>query len=366
MKRYPQELVSALHLSDVHKTVYGTDVRIKPVPDDPRAGVLDPRELLFAKESAKRRSEIKEPQTLEEMRADMGFAGLAIHETAVWTDCIYLQNGDNTVRIWKYFPRLPEGKKDRPALIYVHGGGWIGGSPMDYEGACKYIAQIADCVVFNVEYSLAPEKQYPNGLDDTWCAVSYICDNAASLGVDAGRIGIAGDSAGGNLAAACCLKDRDLKTGYLNYAVLLYPALKLTAAGPEGYVWSIDDYCINPEQFEYIDPSISIDRPTENDDNPQESIRSLYIPKDQDPSDPYISPMLAGSLKGLCRTMIVDAEFDGLRIENEYYGKMLRDAGNDVCILRYNGMRHGFIEKTGYLPQAEDLCMEIAAYITGA
>ena len=361
MKNYPQELVNGLYQSNLSETRYETDIPIKPIPDDPRPGVLDPRELEFAKRSAEH-SAAADPdhvETLEEMRADMGFPGLSIHDIAIWTDCIDLVRNGHRIRIWKYFPRFPE-RKDRHALIYIHGGGWIGGNPMDYEGACKYIAELADCVVFNVDYSLAPELKYPNGFDDCFSAITYIYEHASELGINPEKIGIAGDSAGGNLSAACCLKDRDLGTGMIRYAALLYPSLKFTPNGPEGFRWCIKDYSISEEQADFIDSSISIDRPRDPSSDPMKNIRDMYLKPEEDPTDSYISPMFAVDYHNLPKTLVVTAEFDGLRIEDEYYVSMLRKDGVDARAIRYNGMRHGFIEKTGYLPQAEELCMVIA------
>lgn len=360
MVQYPKELAQALRYSSVRQTAWETQIEVKPIPDEARPGRLDPRNLADAikrKESAVQDS--KKEQTLEERRARMGFPGWNLNTVAVWTKYEeHIWNG-NSVKVWIYYPRLPEGKTGRPGLVYLHGGGWIGGSPYDVEAACRLIAERAGCVVFNIDYSLAPEHKYPNGLDDCWASIRYIYENAEKWGVDPQKLGVGGDSAGGNLAAVCALKDRDLGTHYLRYCVLMYPVVTLPTGGCKGYRWSLEQYEICDEQREYIEPSLHIGRPPENgEDDP--GLGSFYLKPGDSPTDPYVSPLFAEHYKGLCKTLIVTAEYDGLRLQDEFYGKLLRADGVDTRILRYKGMHHGFIEETGYVPQAEDLCQEIA------
>lgn len=363
MTQYPRELAHALRYSNLHTEMYGTDIQLKPIPDEPRPGYLDPRRFQMTVESEKKRQQEPPPAnpTLEDMRAEMGFPGWNMNTVAIWSAYEeHVWNG-NPVKIWIYYPRKPEGKTGRPGLVYLHGGGWIGGSPFDLEGACRLIAERADCVVFNIDYSLAPEKPWPNGFNDCWEALCHIYKTAGKYGVDTAKLAIAGDSAGGNLAAACCLKDRDEGTHMLRYAALMYPVVTFVGTGIEGYRWSLDDYEICEEQRHLIDPGISIARPSGDDpENIMDDMDKLYLPAGTDPRTPYISPIFAGDFHGLCKTLIVTAEFDGLRIQDELYAKMLRAHGVDTRVLRYKGMFHGFLEELGLVPQAEDLCQEIA------
>ncbi len=361
MVRYPKELAQALRYSGVHQTAWGTDVQVKPIPDEPRPGRLDPRNLADALEREKNPKPTVPPdqQTLEQRRARMGFPGWNLNTVAIWTKYEeHVWNG-NLVKIWIYYPRLPEHKQGRPGLIYLHGGGWIGGSPYDVEAACRLIAERANAVVFNIDYSLAPEKKFPNGLLDCWEAICYLHQNAEKWGVDPDKIGVGGDSAGGNLAAVCALKDRDLHTGYLHYCVLMYPVVTLDTAGTKGYRWSLDQYEICDEQRKYIEPSLHIGRPDDSGEKNMD-VGTLYLEPGEDPTQPYVSPMFAKDYRGVCKTLIVTAEYDGLRLQDEFYAKLLREDGVEVRVLRYKGMHHGFIEETGYVPQAEDLCQEIA------
>ena len=360
MIQYPKELAQALRYNGVEEMAWGTKIEVKPIPDEARPGRLDPRNLadeIKRKEGAVKESQ--EKQTLEQMRARMGFPGWNLNTVAIWTKYEEHIWEGNTVRIWIYYPRLPEGKTGRPGLVYLHGGGWIGGSPYDVEAACRLIAERANCVVFNIDYSLAPEHKYPGGLGDCWASIRYIYENAEKWGVDPKKLGVGGDSAGGNLAAVCALKDRDLGTNYLRYCVLMYPVVTLPTEGCKGYQWSLEQYEICDEQREYIEPSLHIGRPPE-DGEEDTGLGNLYLCPEDDPTHPYISPLFAEHYKGLCKTLIVTAEYDGLRLQDEFYGSLLRADGVDTRILRYTGMHHGFIEETGYVPQAEDLCQEIA------
>ncbi len=363
MTQYPQELVHSLRHDNTHITMYGTDVQVKRIPDEPRPGHLDPRELAAAKSYFERMAAgLEKPETemtLEEQRADMGYPGLNMNTAAIWTKYEEHCFDGNPVKIWIYYPRKPEGKTGRAGLVYYHGGGWIGGSPFDVEGACRLISERADCVVFNIDYSLAPEKPYPAGLSDCWNVLCHICRNAQNYGVDPNKLAVGGDSAGGNLAAACALRDRNEKTGMIKYSVLMYPVVTLPVSGTGEYRWSLDDFDISPEEYSYIEPALSLGRPADTADL-LGGINGMYLQHGEDQTCPYISPMFAKSFAGLGKVLIAAAEFDGLRIQCEFFGKLLRADGVEVRLLRYKGMRHGFIEKLGLVPQAEDLVQEIA------
>lgn len=126
------------------------------------------------------------------------------------------------------------------------------------------------------------------------------------------------------------------------------------------YEWKLEDYEISLEQRPFIEPSILAAKPSDSE-KPLLDIVGMYLQHDEDPDDPTISPMLAKSHEGLCKALVAVAEFDGVRIQGEIYGKLLREAGVDTRIIRYKGVEHAFFNKLGYLPQAEDLIQEIAS-----
>ncbi|WP_144562748.1 alpha/beta hydrolase [Neobacillus bataviensis] len=245
----------------------------------------------------------------------------------------------------------------RPAFVFFHGGGWIGGSVYTVENFCKLLAELIDGVVFNVDYSLAPEKPFPNGFNDNYYAVKHVYDHAEAYGIDPKKISVGGDSAGGNYAAAVCLKAREEGTPKIAMQVLIYPAVTQADAMVEGYEWSENFFEKSEEHKDIINGLISLGRPSKLEDN---LFLGAYISDKEDIYNPYVSPMLAESHAGLPKAILAGAEFDGLRIHTEFYAKQLQDAGVETTCFRYKGMTHAFIDKLGHVPQAEDLCIEIA------
>lgn len=243
-------------------------------------------------------------------------------------------------------------KEGRPCLIFFHGGGFIAGSMDVVENPCKAIAQKADAVVISVNYRLAPEHPFPEGMDDCYAVVTWAWEHAQELGIDPKKIGVAGDSAGGNLAAVCAMRDRDEQRGRIAYQALLYATLKRGEEEEyEGYYWSPDIYD-NKASDPYI---LGAGTWIKDSDN---MLQVAYVQK-SDRKNPYISPLDAASFEGLPKTLIATAEYDYLRAECDLYGKRLADAGVTVRNIRYGGVAHAFLDKYGFYPQAEDCVNEI-------
>lgn len=245
-------------------------------------------------------------------------------------------------------------KAGRPCLVFFHGGGFIGGSMDVVENPCKAIAEKADAVVISVDYRLAPEHPFPEGMEDCYAVVSWAWSHARELGIDPEKIGVAGDSAGGNLAAVCAMRDRDERGGKIHYQALLY-ATVMRGEGEEypGYHWSPDIYD-NKAGDSYIEGACTWIK------NSADMLQTAYVQK-QDRKNPYISPLDAVSFERLPRTLIATAEYDFLRAECDLYSKRLSDAGVPVRNIRYGGVVHAFLDKYGFCPQAEDCVNEIAA-----
>ena len=142
--------------------------------------------------------------------------------------------------------------------------------------------------------------------------------------------------------------------------VLIYPVLVIGDTSVPGYIWSEDMIKIAQELEEKVRPLIGLGRPSKDFSDP---ILSSYLPSFELVNDPYVSPILAKSHSNLPKAILVGAEFDGLRIQTEFYAKQLKDAGVDVTCYRYKGMTHAFIDKLGFVPQAEDLASVISEYI---
>lgn len=231
-----------------------------------------------------------------------------------------------------------------PVLVYFHGGGFVFGSLDMYDGLCAALAREAACLVCSVDYGLAPEHPFPEPVEDAYSAVGWIRNQASSLGADPDRIGVGGDSAGGNLAAVVSLIDRDRGQPPLNGQLLIYPVTDLTG-----------QTCRSKREFSQL--SFEKDRLTGFQQN------HLYLRNGEDARHPWASPILAEDVSGLPPAMIITAEHDPLCDQGEAYGFRLRDAGVAVAVKRYSGMSHGFVYMQGILPEAEQALKEGAMWL---
>jgi acetyl esterase len=368
LREYNKELVNALQAQQEEVDCHGAKLIIKVSPEETRAGYLDPRELDIIKQHWMGREERAgqetqaEPVTpelaLQTMRDNMGFPNRNLNTVEIHTQYERLNFDGNDVVLWRYYTRNSMRKSGKPCLIFFHGGGWVGGSVYTVENPCRLIAELADAVVFNIDYSLAPEKKFPNGFNDCFNAVKHIYNHAEEYGIDRNKIAVGGDSAGGNLTAAVAVKDRDLDLHMVALQVLIYPCVTFINKGVEGYKWDINEFDIAEDQSEMINRMLGLGRPSEGEED-EPAMGDLYFANKADAKSPYASPLLAES-KGLPRALCVGAEFDGLRVQTEFYGKKLALAGVPVKTLRYKGCIHAFFDRLGFVPQAEDLCIEIA------
>lgn len=217
----------------------------------------------------------------------------------------------------------------RPIIVYFHGGGWTTGDLDVGDATCRALAAGADAVVVNAGYRLAPEAPFPAGCDDAYAATRWAQDHADQIGGDAARAAVAGESAGGNLAAATALRYRDEGRPPLRLQVLIYPALDSAMSAPSykefesGYF--LTRKLMAASWVEYAGERLD---------------------------DPYASPMHAPDLRGLPPALVIGAEFDPLRDEGEGYARRLRDAGVQARATRYRGMIHGFLSMATVFDEA--------------
>lgn len=365
MKKYDDSLVEKIHQSKETVSPYGTDVYLKESPNRPGKGWMDPVELEIMEQNwAANDGEGGNPfekqlppdQMVAFLRDMMGFANLNLNTKEIITKYETITGAGHTFGLWRYYLRKgrPEPKS---CLIFIHGGGWLGGSVYAVENPCRLICELADAVVFNVEYDLAPELKFPGNLEECYAAVKHVYEHAAEYGIDPAKITIAGDSAGGNLCAAMSLKDRDEGNHYISQAILLYPAVTFGRNAAKGYEWREDAYEAVPEQKAPIMGSLMLGQPMDLEG----SLEGLCYFKDlADAAHPYASPMMAKSFEGLPKTIIMTAEYDGLRQQGEFYGSQLAKAGVETRVYRYCGCTHAFLDRLGFQPQTEELCLTIA------
>lgn len=226
----------------------------------------------------------------------------------------------------------PEGSGPFPCLVYFHGGGWVIGDIETHDGSCRELCNAAGCVVVSVDYRLAPEHKFPAAADDCFAALKWVAANVASLNVDASRLAVGGDSAGGNLSAVVALDARDAGGPPLRFQLLVYPVTDHNYA-TGSYSSNADGYLLTKAGMEWF--------------------WDHYLPDAASGADHRASPLRAKDLKGLPPALVITAEFDPLRDEGEAYAARLREAGVPTTLTRYDGMIHGFFGMTALLDKAK-------------
>lgn len=240
-----------------------------------------------------------------------------------------------TIPLRTYTP-IAGGTGMLPAIVYFHGGGFVLGDLDSYDALCRTLANESNCRVISVDYRLAPEHPFPAAIEDSLAAVQWVEDHAADLLVDANHIAVAGDSAGGNLAALVCLKAKENKSApQIAFQLLIYPALSL-GVSPS----SAEEDAKFPEIGFPLDPRAL------------RWFQRFYIPEGLDPADPHLSPLSANDLSGLPDAYIVTAGLDPLRNEDIRYAERLKQAGVATVQIDYPTMIHGFFSMQGLIPLA--------------
>lgn len=209
-----------------------------------------------------------------------------------------------------------------PLLLFLHGGGFVLGGLESHDEIVRSLVDAVGAVAVAVDYRLAPENPYPAALDDAWAALQWAARRAGELGADPHRIVVAGDSAGGNLAAAVAIRARDLGGPPLAAQLLLYPMLD-RGCDTASYTENATGYYLGRSHLEWF--------------------WRQYLPGPADGTDPQACPARTADLTGLPPAIVVTAELDPLRDEGEAYAARLDAAGVAVWSRRYDGMFHGFL-----------------------
>lgn len=250
------------------------------------------------------------------------------------------RDGDVAVRIY-----WPEGEGPHPGLVYFHGGGFVIGSLDTHDGTCRSLCRRAGCVVVSVDYRLAPEHLFPAAPEDCYAATCWVAENAASVGVDATRLAVGGDSAGGNLAAVVPLMALERQGPELCFQLLIYPVTDC-AFDTLSYRENAEGYFLTRDHMKWF--------------------WRQYLKDPGDGAHPHASPLRAETLAGLPPALCITAEFDPLRDEGEAYATRLREVGVSVTTSRYDGMFHGFFGMGAVLDRAGDAVEEACAALRSA
>ncbi|MFE1396976.1 alpha/beta hydrolase [Nocardiopsis dassonvillei] len=227
-----------------------------------------------------------------------------------------------------------------PVIVYFHGGGMVAGSVRSFDSLARHLAASCGAVVVSVDYRLAPEHTYPVATEEAYAALEWTAAHTGELRVDGSRMAVAGDSAGGSLAAAVALRARDESGPALVTQLLLYPGLERARDRPsmvefaEGPILSRADVVW---------------------------MKAQYLGADEAADTPQGVPALAEDLSGLPDAVVVTAEADPLRDGAEEYGHRLRAAGVPTALLRYPGVCHGFMAQAGWIRRASTAFAEVGA-----
>lgn len=228
-----------------------------------------------------------------------------------------------------------------PGLVFFHGGGWVVGDLDSHDIVCRQIAEASGRVVVAVDYRLAPEHKFPAAYEDAVAATAWVSANAMQLGIDAGRIVVGGDSAGGNLAAVVALEARggDVK---LAGQMLIYPVTELAMTHPS---------------HSEADTSVLLTHSL------MRWFRDHYVGSEQDYADWRGSPLRADDLAGLPPAIVVTVGGDPLRDEGNDYARRLAEAGVKVTHKTWPGQFHGFFTMGRVIPEANAVIAELAAWL---
>jgi acetyl esterase len=215
-------------------------------------------------------------------------------------------------------------------VVFYHGGGWVIGDLDSHDAVCQELSGGAGVAVLSVDYRLAPEHPFPAPVDDAWAALCWAREHAAELGADPDRLAVAGDSAGGNLAAVMALEARDANIP-LRFQLLVYPATDFSRRRPS-FQENGTGYMLTSGSIEWFERHYDPDR-----------------------ADWRASPMLAPDHRGVAPAMVLTCEYDPLRDEGDDYAARLRAAGVPVTHRCYQGLIHGAFSMGQVVPSAQEM-----------
>lgn len=263
------------------------------------------------------------------------FAGAPVAMGAIDTHAVPGPAGSIPARL--YVPRA--GRPPRALVVYYHGGGWVVGDLDTHDATCRTLADGTDAAVLAIDYRRAPEHRFPAAVEDAVAAFEWAARAAPSLGCDPARVAVAGDSAGGNLAAVVT-QTATRGGGPVPVAQLLvYPVTDLSTKH-DSYRRFAEGFFLTAAEMDWY--------------------RGHYLPDEAAARDPRASPLLAADLRGLAPAIVVTAGFDVLRDEGLAYAARLREAGVPVDLVHATGLVHGFANATGTSPAARRVMADVA------
>ncbi|TKC87232.1 alpha/beta hydrolase [Trinickia terrae] len=251
------------------------------------------------------------------------------------------------IRARLYQPSEPSWAEPLPALVYYHGGGFTVGSVDTHDALCRMFARDARCAVLSVDYRLAPEHKFPTAVDDAFDALTWLTQHALTYGVDAARLAVGGDSAGGTLATVCAVLARDAGLK-LALQLLIYPGTT-GHQQTDSHARLGDGFLLSGETIQWFFEQYLRDAADRDD--------WRFAPLDGKRGAPSGAP----SFRGVAPAWIATAEYDPLSDEGAAYAEKLSAAGNVVTLKPYAGMIHEFFKMGGFVPEVARAHAEAAA-----
>lgn len=246
--------------------------------------------------------------------------------------------GEIPIRVYR-----PEGEKPFPTVVYFHGGGFVSGSVESHDALCRYLTRESGCVVVSVDYRLAPEHPFPAAVEDAIAATEWVADHTDALG-GTGELAVAGDSAGGNLAAVVALAASDRGEPDIDYQALIYPGIGVEE--DQESVRENGGLVLTREDLLWF--------------------RECYYGSEITLHNPYADPAAACDLSGVAPATVLTAEFDPLRDGGADYADQLEADGVAVRYVEYEGMIHGFASMTDEIDRATEAIEDVSGDLRDA
>lgn len=281
-----------------------------------------------------------------ELRATMEANRMPAPEVSVarYEDTSFTTTDGASIGVRVYWPANDQ--VERPAIVFFHGGGWAIGGLDTHDNSARELCNASDAVVVFIDYRLAPEALFPLPAEDCYAGLTWTVEHASELGIDASRLAVAGDSAGGNLAAVVALMAKERGGPVLRFQLLIYPCTDMDTGRWPSMTENQAGYLLTTTSMEWF--------------------YDQYVPDRALRTHPHASPIHAADVSGLPPALVITAEFDPLRDEGEAYGAKLNEAGVATEVRRYDGMIHGFVGMTAMFEQSRDAVALAGARVKAA